>query len=231
MLPKSIGIALLASLMIVAPLATAAHPSPGPAGELKFILSADGAGNGRLDQYRNDGPGSHFTASPDPTPVGVFINGCQTWVSDEAAQVDITLPAQDVDYALVFGILTGVESVAITVGKQTTGGGFMGVASDVITGTGLQTMTPISGTIPASAYTGLSLSSGEWIATRICATFVNDALGGDAAIETSDGDSFVVYQGPENPPFPVPEFGTLILSLLGVLGIVAGAVHMRRKDE
>lgn len=190
------------ALLLFAPVAVAEH---GPDdGELDFVLSNDQSEDDNWIQYKN----AH------QTELTVTVTSCETWIADEPADLDLTFPAQVVEYDIdaTLTLING-ERIEVTVGVYDPGNGnFNGVASSL----------GLIGTMDAPEF---DIPEDDHLATQLC---IQDSgeTDGSAVIDT-DGSSVVTYTDEATPEYPTPELGTLLLSATGLVAVV-GLARFRR---
>lgn len=167
---------------------------------ITFVLTvnehpdADASGKEMLQEAH--GPGGIIELTADKS--------CQLWSSDQAAVVDLSFPAQPVAY-----------NIETTIGQLTTITATVGVVAGN-TFTGVASAQGPTGTIDLTS--PLAIDVGEYVGFQVCAEF--GGLSTSTDIFTTDGASHVTFTDAPPPTYPTPELGTLLLSGVGLLGVV-----------
>lgn len=190
-------------LSAAAPLATASHDASD--GKLDFVLTSADAGDGSGHKVMLQE--EHPTENDDT----VTFNGCQTWQSDQAAEVDLTFDAQDIDYTLSAPQPASGTTVEIGV----LSGGTTDFTATQSPGSGLD------GTVTISE---MPLNEGDRVVLEVC-----EDVNGNLAIH-ADGTSVATFQSSDSSNYPTLELSSLVLSGVGLLAIL-GIAQYRRKDR
>lgn len=191
------------ALTLVAP-AASAQIDPAD-GFLQFGLTDTSAGDGDLAMTAESADGDGGTVSLLPS---------QRWVAADASQLDFTIEAQTVTVQLNVSTFVGVQDITATVGVVDSNGNFETFGSETVESFGT-TADPLTIDVPVEEHT---VNTGDRPALELSAS--TGGISSIAEIETGP-DSFATYE--ESPPpqaYPTPELGTLLLSGIGLLGIV-----------
>lgn len=196
---RYISVGVLALVLVVSFSGMAAHTSTEG---MDFVLTVDqhpdAAASGKEMLQDAHGGGGVVELTTDKQ--------CQLWSSDEPAAVDLSFPAQTVSYqldTLVGDLVTLTVSVGVVSDNVYT-------AIDGVRGDGA------AGTIDLAD--GMAVDAGEYVGFQVCADF--EGVASSIDISTQDGASLVTFQDSPPPTYPTPELGTLLLSGIGLLGIV-----------
>lgn len=210
---RSIALGLVAVLVLV-PAAQADAPTSDDS-TLEFGLTDDDAGIDGAFEMVAETAGS---GQGVPTAIDDAI-----WVASEPAQVDLEVVEQTVDVHLVFSELSLVQSVTAEVGLWEDGQ-FVSKGETTRQSQNLNVGSQVTFRVDVSSHT---IEATERPALRVSSSLAT--LDGQAVVNPGE-ETAVHYSGTQpSENYPTPELGSVLLSGLGILGVL-GTARMRRED-
>lgn len=196
----------LIALTLVAPVASADAVDPGDT-ELDFGLT---------DMQDQGVSGARSMIAEDPAAGdNVAVGDGTLWVADEPAEVALDVDAQTVNVHLTFAELSSVQSVSVQVGVWNDTDGFESHGTASSTADDLLVGTNEEFAVDVSAHT---IEVDERPAIRVDATLL-DSVTGEALVDTGNSQVHYTSSSPSNN-YPTPEIGSLLLSGVGLLGVL-----------
>lgn len=201
--------------------ATATHQPPGG---MDWFLEA---ATGPIHEVRAQVLEDHGAAGPawslsESAP-------CIQFASLDAPSTTTTVPAQDVHVHVEFTAAPNVAPVLFTFGVgRLDRSGVVPTYTSVAGATALPQGTSSFGFADATfPYPGATFTTDEHIASSVCIEFGDDGVFSSIDLAAGGGASYARYMGDDNPPWPVPELGTLALAAVGLLGVDWMALRRR----
>lgn len=189
---------------------TSAHDGHGGDGVLDF---------GFTDVEHED-LNDKFQMEAEVLPSGgtVSVLPQSTWAASAASEVSFTIDPQTVFVDLTFSTLSAIDSVTAEVGFVDSNGDFQSEGATTI---GAGSIVPGETTTFEVDVNQHSIDVGEYPAVRVDASILS---GTPSAAQIDTGDSDVHYTDvPPPEAYPTPELSTLMLSTVGMLGLVGMA--------